>query len=307
MTLMVITNFSTKVSVQSSINESMNVGGVNVYNGRKNYVIFHPREEDTGLVFRLKGNTIPASLDYAYHRKRAVALDNGKTEVHLVEHLMSAVYALGIDNLIIELSDGVCPTTDNCASEYFLALRDLRVAQQAKKKYLTYRHDLETVIRSEQQRKPDTITVKPSSSFVIDYFAYYPHIVVGEQNFIFEVDEETYQREIMEARSPAFLKNEICKSITLFLGRHTFHGLNGKNFLLITSKNAKEYANPSEFGVRYEGEEFVRHKVLDFLGTLALSGKQFKNTEFQVHMSGHKFDIYALKKLFGRGCFIESN
>ena len=74
-------------------------------------------------------------------------------------------------------------------------------------------------------------------------------------------------------------------------------------FLLVTSEKAETYANPAQFGVRYGGQEFVRHKMLDVLGTLALAGNQFEDTEFKFEMTGHKFDLHALKKLFASGCF----
>ena len=109
----------------------------------------------------------------------------------------------------------------------------------------------------------------------------------------------------MAARSPVFLGNDLFNDIFLFLGRKGFHGLNEENFLLVTSKNSEKYGNPENFGVRYDGEEFVRHKILDVLGTLALKGRQFKDTYFHFDKTGHKFDLWALIKLFSEGYFVE--
>ncbi len=291
---------------QISISESVVVEGINVYNGRRNTATFHYAEENSGLIFLVNGSRIPVKLDFAENRRKAIGLDNSETKVHLVEHVLSAVYALGIDNLEIELSDEVCPTTDNCAREYFDALKDLRIEQTSPKRLWKYAKDEGSHIRNDQKRKPDCLRVSSVDGFVIDYFAYYPHKVVGEQTYRFQFDEKTYSENIADARSPVFIRNGLFKKTFLLLERMGLHGLNEKRYLLITSQNMDKYANPEEFGVRYKGDEFVRHKVLDVLGTLALTGRQFSNTEFRFEMTGHKFDLYALKRLFSEGCFVDS-
>jgi UDP-3-O-[3-hydroxymyristoyl] N-acetylglucosamine deacetylase len=290
---------------QVSISRSARVSGVNIYNGKLNTATFHPAEEDSGLVFIVKGAKVPAKLEFAEKRRNAVGLDNGEQKVHLVEHLTSAVYALGIDNIQIELSDGVCPTTSNCAQEYLDVLRNIRVTQKAAKRFWKYAKNEETHVRNDQKRKPDCLKVSSADGFVIDYFAYYPHKVVGEQEYRFRFDEEIYARDIAGARSPGFIKNGLFRIAFIMLGKMGLHGISEQNYLLITSESAERYANSEEFGVKYSGQEFVRHKVLDVIGTLALTGKQFVDTEFRFEMTGHRFDLYALKTLFSQGCFVD--
>lgn len=283
---------------QVSIVEPVTVTGVNVYNGRKNAATFHSLPEDSGLVFIVDGAHVPASLDAAEHMRRAVGLGHQNGRVLLVEHLLSAVYALGIDNLAIELSDGVCPTTDNCAGEYFDALKEIRGEQTLPKQFWSYDGEGIT-IRSPEKRKPDSLTVAPSKGFVVDYTAYYPHRAVGEQHFRFALDEDAYAEEISTARSPAFIVNGLLGTALKVVNQLGFYrGVNERNYLLIKGKNAEHYANPPEFGVRFGEEEFVRHKTLDVFGTLALTGRAFVDTEFRFEMTGHRFDLYALKKLF---------
>lgn len=291
---------------QISIKESVRVDGINVYNGNRNFVVFYPAREDSGLIFRFKNKNIIPSLNNAHYLRKAIGIDDGVIKIHLVEHVLSAIYALGIDNLLIELSDNVCPTTDNCAKEYFSALEEIRTIQSNKKRFWAYKKDLETIVRSNEKRGPDYIKIKPSKELIINYLAYYPHKAVGEQRYTFKVNEESYKENIMEARSPTFILNGAFKRLFLLLGGFGLHGINEKNSLLITSKNVEEYANSKPFGAKYERQEFVRHKILDVLGTLALTGKQFKKTEFEFNMTGHKFDLYALKILFDMNCFTES-
>jgi len=291
---------------QISIKRSVAVEGLNVYNGRRNTVTFRPKEEDSGLVFVVNGARVPAILKLANHKRGTIVLDDGQQRVHLIEHLLSAVYALGIDNIEMELSDNVCPTTDNCAHEYFEALRDLRIEQKVSKKFWKYVKDVETHIKGDEERKPDRLSVNSADGFVIDYFAYYPHHVVGEQRYIFDFNEDIYARDVANARSPAFISDGFAGTILRLANKlFWYKGINERNSLLITSEKAERYANPAEFGVRYCGKEFVRHKLLDVLGTLALTGRHFVDTEFKFEMTGHRFDLYAMKKLFSAGCFGE--
>lgn len=289
---------------QVSIREKVKVNGVNLYNGRKNSVTFHPAEENTGLVFFHYDTALPASLEYAVNKGRAIRLDNGRGRIQLIEHVLSTVYALGIDNLVMELSDGVCPTVTNCAAEYISALEEIRRTQEAPKQFWRYAQNDKTSVRSDRARTPDQLTVRSAPGFTIDYYAYYPHVVVGHQRHRFHVDEENYKRDIAHARPPTFLKNALFKHATLFGERIGLHGVNDHNYLLITSQKAKQYANSRPWGVRYAGVEFVRHKILDVLGTLALSGRQFLDTEFKFEMTGHEFDVFALKRLFENRSFV---
>ncbi len=287
---------------QVTIKEKICIRGKNIFFGNNNYVIFHPSYEDTGLVFKNNGIEINVNLNNAKYCRKSIKLDNGKTKVYLVEHLLSAVYALGIDNLVIELSDGTCPTLNNCAGDYFLALKNKRISQSKEKKFWKF-NKLERIINHKDFNKPDLLKISQSESFMIDYFSYYPHKVVGGQRMVFEVDENHYENNIMNARSPTFVLNDLFKNILLTMEKIRIHGINDKNSLLITSKNSENYGNSNGFGVRYGGYEFVRHKVLDILGTLALTGKQFKNTSFKFNMTGHEFDLYALRKLFDESSF----
>jgi UDP-3-O-acyl-N-acetylglucosamine deacetylase len=91
------------------------------------------------------------------------------------------------------------------------------------------------------------------------------------------------------------------------MGDKGYHGVNIENFLIIPSRHHDRLCM-GPFGPRFEEQnEFVRHKVQDVLGTLALTGRHFKDTEFRFEMTGHKFDIYALKELFNKGCFFDSH
>jgi UDP-3-O-acyl-N-acetylglucosamine deacetylase len=292
---------------QNTIIEDVKVEGLNAYNGRKNAAIFHPAKENSGIVFIINNNKVPAKLEFAENRKKAIGLDNGKAKVELTEHLLGAVYALGIDNVEIELTDKVCPTTTNCGFNYFDALKNVRTEQSSAKKFWAYDSDTSFVSEASEVfsnvkgRNDKLIVSKNGGEFVIDYTSFYPHKVIGAQHYRFKFDEIDYEKNIAMARPPGFLKNEFVKELFLGLGKLGLHGLNEENYLFITSKKAEKYANPQQLGVRFDGNEFVRHKISDVMGTLALTGRQFENTEFRFYMTGHAFDLQTLKKMFKQG------
>ena len=302
---------------QLTIKGDITVPGINVSNGKINSVTFHPAEEGTGLVFLVNKEYIHATL---YNACRSsyfgfgsfILLKGLRKRAHQVEHLLSAPYALGIDNLVIELSDDFCPTTENCTEEFFQALKSARQEQSLEKEFWVYklgsnqREGPRTEIRSNSGKKSDTVTVSPSSGFYVVSYVYYPHRVIGPQIHRFEINEENYQEDIMKARSPAFIPDRFRKRLFLSLQKRGYIGINERNYLWILSKDADQYGNPEGYGVRYKGQEFVRHKVLDVLGTLALTGAHFKDTEFSFYMTGHEFDLYALRELFRMRVFKKS-
>lgn len=249
--------------------------GVNVYTGEEVSIKFKPSDENTGLVFVVNGEKIKAELYLARCENKSIFID----KIGVVEHLLAPIYALGIDNLIIEMNfekaPFACPGFENMAKEIVDCLKRAGAKEQdAARKFLTV--DKEITIKHEDADKKDSITITPANDFIIEYRVFYPHTEVGKQVFSFNATEHNFCSSIMEARSPAFVENG---GLEKFVISEDTHLLVGKN-------NAK-----------YEGQEFVRHKVLDFLGTLALFGKQFKNIKFCVNMSGHEFDLYALKKI----------
>lgn len=297
---------------QISIKSSIKIDGINLFNGRKSYVIFHPSDDNTGLNFRVKDELIPVKLENAYIHKdwrmfriaSCIAIHGKKEKAIKVEHLLSSVYSLGIDNLIIELSDGVCPRQNNSVSEFIENLGPLRQKGNANKSYLTLREGLSleerTVVKGKQN---DKLIVQAAEALFINYLAYFPHKAVGEQHYRLEFTEENYKKEIMPARGIIFLP---FGSRNLFDIIKYFYGISDSNALLIGSKKQTESVNKSLQKHVYVREEFVKHKILDAIGALALTGKWFKNTEFKFDKTGHEFDIYSIRTLLEREIFVNA-
>lgn len=287
---------------QNTITQPTKINGVNVYSGRRNHVTFRPAKEDSGLVFLLNGERIPAKLELADNVKKGVSLSQGKQRVYLVEHLLSAVYSLGIDNLEIELSDNTCPTTNNCAMEYFSILKDIIKSQGKSKRFWSVQED--KII--ETNNLPDKLGIFCSNGFSVSCVSRYPHRVIGEQKFSFKFGVDSYEK-IAGARPPGFLGNGFVLGLLHVANKLGWKGVTPENYLVITSKNSLQYSSPETIYIKHEGTEFAKHKILDEIGTLALTGRHFVNTEFQFYMTGHKTDLRVLKELFKEKYFKDSS
>ena len=230
---------------QKTISNSVKVNGINVYNGNKNYIIFHPAEQNSGRVFYYKGEKIKATLENAVHKRKGIVLKGNKKNIGLVEHMLSSVHVLGLDNLVMELKDGVCPTTNNCAQEYFLKLKNKVYEQNLSKEFWKYSFD--NPVEITRPESPDKIKVFPSKNFTLEYYFNYPHIPLKDKNVFFNGDPKIYEKEISNSRPPGFLGN--FSKPFLFLGKLGLHGINCRNYLIVGNKKMENFFNPKKFGV----------------------------------------------------------
>ena len=296
---------------QTTIYESSPIlEGVNVFNGRKSYVQFHPTKEDSGLVFRVQNSEIPASIDNAFLYKsprslwmsHSIGVRDKKNQALCIEHLLADVYATGIDNLVIELSDGVGTRFDYDKNHVVIGLMELKSSTKEKRKTFRVKKDLskaETTIQD--KNRGDKLSVESSDGFFIDYTAEFPHLSIGKQHYKFEVSDENYVKEIIKAR-PIFFMPPIPEGILRRLIQ-PFCGVSDRNALLIGSKYEPYFRNTEHPAGIYGKEEFVRHKIMDVLGTIALLGMNFVETTFKFEKTGHNFDINALRELKNREIF----
>lgn len=288
--------------MQVSLRRAVKIEGINIFNGRKNHAVFHPSADDTGIVFRVRHAEIPATLNTAFNYRllggSCVAVQKGENRVVKVEHLLSVLYGLGINNAVVELSDGVCPRVATGVSSYVEALGPERRPGTAVRKMLTVKSRGDAEIIFSFPGKPDRLSVRKANGAFISYEADYPHRAVRRQAFRMEMSEQSYRRHIMSAKPIFFLP---LGSRFLVDWLHPFHGINDHNSLLIGRKKSPRYANRCHSDD--DAFAFVRHKIMDALGTIALTGYEFSNTEFLFYKTGHSFDLTALRALFVRNVF----
>ncbi len=296
---------------QNSVSESTpKLYGVNVFNGNESYVQFHPRIEDWGLAFKVGNVLIEADIDQAFlyssprslWMSHSIGVGNKSQKALHIEHLLADVYASGMDNLVIELSDGVGTRYDFDENRILETLLEYKTPQNSPRKIYRLKKGLpnpETSIHD--KRRGERLSIERSDGFVVEYITEYPHKSIGKQHHSFEVNLKNYMNEIRYARAIFFMPP--IPEIVLRKLIKPFYGVNDRNSLLIGNKDESHFRNLEVPGGIYGKEEFVRHKIMDGLGTIALLGMNFDGITFRFEKTGHKFDIRALREFKKRGVF----
>ncbi len=273
--------------LQKSIGKVVKFSGIGLHTGKFAEVVLKPAPPNHGIIFYRKDigtrRGIDAKIENVLGGSFATVIGRGKELVITVEHILSAIFALGIDNLKIEVFGEEIPAMDGSA-HYFLNLLKKAgiVTLPFPKKFIL----IEKEFKFSQDGK--FIEVKPSEKFIINYTIEYRHPLINLQSFRFEFSEKTYEREISKARTFGFLKDvEYLRSNGYALGGSL------ENAIVLDEKGIL-----NREGLRYK-DEFVRHKILDALGDLSLSGMPIIG-EFFMYKTGHLFTHTFLKKLFAR-------
>jgi len=294
------------LTLECTLDDKVELEGVNVLTGKKSRMVIYPRSKG-GFIFGINGESIPATLDNAYLARplktlglaHCIGLRGNKEKVIKVEHVLSALYGMGIDHAYINVSkDGVVPRFDFGVKEIVDQITPVSVG--SKRTMYTLSDELDDI--DYVSLKGDSLQVHPSDGFNLEYHAEFPHKAVGSQYHGMEVTPENYKNEIMEARAILFLP---FGSRFLIDSMSSIHGATDKNALLIGSREDEQYANTWNGSGSYNGDEFVRHKVMDAIGALALTGKRFSDVCFSFSKTGHEFDMEALRYFESKNAFVE--
>lgn len=297
--------------MRTTIREQVKIEGLNVFTGKKNSATIFPYSGQ-GLTFYQKGEYIPASLENAFEHRpprslglaRLIALMENNETIKKVEHFLAPFYALGIDDAVIELSDGVCPRLDYCTFPTVEAIKDLRVEKpNQQRKYLRVKPGLSQEQRTFKEGKAELIVQESNNSFV-EYSVDLPHKAIGKQKLKVNLNERGFTEQIMKARGCFFLPlgSRFMLDIWPFKGRH---GITDKNSLLVGKVKDENYLNTEHPRGIYGKDDFVRHKILDIFGTIALAGVRFEKTGFLYAQGEHKFEFESLRELIKRQIFQE--
>ncbi len=277
---------------QRTIKNSFSIEGIGLHTGEKVSLTVKPAQEDTGIIFIRKDMSadcrIKADIDnlldvQKYPRRSSIA--SGSVQVHTIEHLMSAIYGLGLDNLIVEITGPECPGLDGSSGVFVKSFIESGVVEQnAEKKFFKLK---EPIYISENSSH---IVALPSDTFKISYTLDYPDSVIKSQYASFQIDPDTYAKEIAPARTFC-LEEEVEKLKEYGLGK----GSDYNNTVVIGAngviKNKFRFPN-----------EPVRHKICDLIGDLALLGMAIKAHVIGIR-SGHILNtrlVRSLKNLIGK-------
>lgn len=243
---------------QRTINKPIEIVGIGLHKGVPVNMRLEPLESDMGIVFYRKdvGITIPLTPDNVIDTKMATVIGKEGVKISTIEHLLSAIYAYGIDNLRIILDNDEVPVLDGSSSGYCMLIDEVGIKELEKSKKVM-------VIKKEitVEDKGKVVTLKPSGHIVFDFAINFDHPVIGEQKYHFDYSLKEYKENISRARTFGFLHEvQYLRSIGLALGGSL------ENAIVL---DENKILNPE--GLRYD-DEFVRHKILDAIGDLSLLG-----------------------------------
>jgi UDP-3-O-[3-hydroxymyristoyl] N-acetylglucosamine deacetylase len=245
---------------QRTLRRTVSCSGIGLHSGNKVTLSLKPAPVDYGIRFQrsdLGGLEIPATVTHLGGINLATGLTRETVSVETVEHLLAALTALGIDNVIVELNTPEVPIMDGSAAPFvYLILNEAGVKRQtAPKKFLKI---LRPISLSQGDKR---IALYPSDHFKVTYSISFDHPLIRHQSRTMRITDESFVEEIAPARTFGFLKEvEMLRQRGLALGGSLDNAIVlGETGVL--NQNA----------LRFE-DEFVRHKILDVIGDLSLVG-----------------------------------
>ncbi len=270
---------------QKTIGCDIEFTGIALHSGRKVTVRLIPAEANTGIIFRrvdIKGKPeIPANFNYVVNTLMCTELGNGNIKIKTVEHLLSALFGLGIDNIIIEIDGCEVPAMDGSSYPFVEYILKAGIKEL---------NQLKTVIKIKKEieikKGERVVKIVPSERLTYSFYIDYNHPLIGSQFFTYTHSQESYINDISRARTFGFLE-EVEKL------RKNNLGLGGSLENAIVISNDK-ILNPE--GLRYP-DEFVRHKILDAIGDLSLIGMKFIGHYIGIKC-GHELNYLLCKSIF---------
>jgi UDP-3-O-[3-hydroxymyristoyl] N-acetylglucosamine deacetylase len=246
-----------------------------------------PAGVDEGIVFIRKdlpsGYRIQADYNNVADTTLATTIGTNGASVSTVEHLLSAFCGMGVDNAVVEVDAPEVPIMDGSAQPFVEMLKGVGTQTQGKyKKLLVVRREVSV------SDAAGTAMFLPAPEFKITYKIDFRHPVIGQQSYSMTMTDESYEQEICSARTFGFLRDvEYLQARGLALG-----GSLGNAVVLDDERviNKEGLRSP---------DEFVKHKVLDAIGDLALLGMPIIG-HFVAYKSGHKLNNLLLKELMSR-------
>jgi UDP-3-O-[3-hydroxymyristoyl] N-acetylglucosamine deacetylase len=245
---------------QQTLAGPIEFGGIGLHTGEHATVRILPAPADKGIVFRridLENFELPANVASVARVAYATTLMNRGVWISTVEHLLSALYGMGIDNAYVELDNFEVPILDGSAAPYSEAIARVGAARQrAQRQYIRINKPF---VLTEGEK---TLGIYPSDTFTVKYDIDFPHRLIGKQSVEVQLTGTNYAEKIAPARTFGFY-HEVEKLQASGLIR----GGSLDNAIVLTEKGML-----NDTSLRFE-DEFVRHKTLDLLGDFALIGQ----------------------------------
>ncbi|EJF75711.1 UDP-3-O-acyl-N-acetylglucosamine deacetylase [Bartonella alsatica] len=281
---------------QSTLKKAVIFKGYGVHSGCSSVVKVFPADVGRGIVFKHCGldgkeQIFPAHASQTGATELSTTLGHGDVKIETIEHLMAAIAAYNLDNLVIEVSNREIPILDGSAWQYCQAFEEVGILQQnALRSYFIIKKPLRVESTS------GAAEFLPFDGRCFDITISFPSAAIGKQHFYFDLTTKGFRDDLSRARTFGFVKDVeklwiSGKGIGASLENSLIIGLNDK------------IMNPDG---PYWKNECVRHKMLDAIGDTALLGAPFIGL-FRSYCSGHKINLQLVKAILAdKSCYEES-
>jgi UDP-3-O-[3-hydroxymyristoyl] N-acetylglucosamine deacetylase len=272
---------------QKTIQSQVSCKSLGLHSGKEVKMTLIPGEIDSGIIFRRRDlengkNEILANYKNVITTNLGTTIANEfGSEVLTIEHLMAAIWGSGIDNLIVELDGKEIPIMDGSSKPFIFLIECAGIKQQEKNRQVI---EILKEIRVEDGDK--FVEVKPSKDFSLDLEIEFKNEKIGIQKFSYHHNLNSFKNDVSAARTFC-LKEEIEQMHKMNLAK----GGTLNNAIVVDGANIV-----NESPLRFENE-FVRHKILDFIGDIYLAGNYIIGS-FNAHKTGHGLNNKILKEIF---------
>ena len=262
--------------LQRTLKTAIKTTGVGLHTGVRVELVLRPAAPDTGVVFHrvdlVPPVAVPADARHVGDTRLSSTLKHQGASISTVEHILSALAGLGIDNLHIDIAGPEIPIMDGSAAPFVFLLHSAGIVEQdAPKRYLRIVAPIEVKDGDKWAR------FDPFNGFKLDFTIDFPHPVFGSENrhVVIDFAEHSYVKEVARARTFGFMQDvEAMRAAGLALGGSLQNAVVLDEFRVLNAE-----------GLRYDNE-FVKHKVLDAIGDLYLLGHPLIG-QYTAYKSGH--------------------
>ena len=271
---------------QRTLKSSVSVTGVGLHSGEKVTLTLRPGAANSGIVFR-RVDVKPvcemkARADLVYDTRLSTCMEQDGVRVATIEHMMSALAGLGIDNACVEMNGSEVPIMDGSAGTFIFLLQSAGITEQsAPKKFIR-------ILKTVEVKEGDKwVKFEPYNGYKLTFTINFAHPVFAntKQHVTIELDENSYIRDISRARTFGFMQDvENMRAQGLALGGSLDNAIVMDDYRVLNAD-----------GLRFE-DEFVKHKVLDAIGDLYLLGHPVIGA-FSGFKSGHALNNALLREL----------
>ena len=273
---------------QQTLGGTISFSGKGLHTGVVVNMTVNPASDNTGILFRrvdIEGQpTVPALCEYVTDTSRGTTIESGKAKVSTIEHIVSALWSMGVDNAIIDIDGPETPIMDGSAREYAARIMEVGLQEQEQDRHY---YELKEKVSFSIPEKGVSIDIEPADEFTVSVEVDYNSRVLGVQNSSF-VENGDYKGEIAPCRTFVFLHE-----LEPLLNANLIKGGDLENAIVVVEHEISEEEIARLTALFNKGEvkvtngylnhlqlrfsnEIARHKMLDILGDMALLGKRFK-------------------------------